>query len=297
MKKSALLFVLVPVTFVILISGCTTQDPVQVIRDSVARMESLESYEAEYEYSVSMPALGEMEGDLRVYKRGEIMRTDMDIPFMLGMVITVSNYYLPEGTYSCSLFAENVTCIEGGAEDMPISDPGQTLEAVISLIEKGIVDVKLNGIGKVAGRDCYNMTSNVDISRLSEASENDLAAMGLNSSMVGELENVKSMGIFDCYDVETGMSLDNTIIMVVDMEKQTGMEGLGDMEMMIRLNAISYEPNKSIPDSVFELPAEPMSEEEYYEQLYEEFGDDLNETNGNESFDYEIGMELEGLEF
>lgn len=281
MMKS-LFFAAAAVMLVVIISGCTTHEPVQIIKDSVAKLDALDSYQAEYAYTIYMESIIDMDGNIKVWKKGESMRSDMEIPYMMGVMVTASNYYIPQGTYSCSMLMEEIVCLEGAAEDGIMPDTEEVLNSIISLVENQIVEVRFNSVSSIAGRDCYNITVDVDVEKLPEADDEDLAAMGLNSSMAVELEKLKSLKVTACYDTGTGMSLNNEMRMVVESDDLSGMPG--DMEMYIILNAESYEPNKEIPDSVFELPAEPISEEDYYEQLYDDlYGSDWNESGWNES--------------
>lgn len=256
MKKLTLI---VPVLFVIFMSGCTSQDPAQIVEDALAKMDSLDSYRISYDYAVSIPPLINMRGNVTIYSKGELRRTDMSMPLMLRMDLVTNTYYLPEGTFVCTDVMGDVTCVETDTDQMPLTEPGKMLESFKGLIESGVIQLRFNGMGNVAGRSCYNISFDIDPSKLSTLDDDDLTGMGLGTAGIGELEHIEGLDLSECYDSTTGISLDTRMIMEVDMSSYTegSMFETGKIRMVMIVTATSFVPNEPIADSMFELPAEP----------------------------------------
>ncbi|UCD07153.1 MAG: hypothetical protein JSW41_04990 [Candidatus Aenigmatarchaeota archaeon] len=248
---------LLPVLLIIIVSGCTSQDPAQILKDSITKLNNLNSYQIDFDYYLSMSPIVEMEGEVTTYSKGDNIRVDMDMPFMMGMKIIIKTYYLPDGTFTCTEFMENVTCIRGG-EGMPLLQQESSIEAMERLIEKEVIELEFLGMGNVADRNCYNISSDLDLSKLHRLTEEELGLFGINESMIGESESIKSFDIEGCYDSATGIQLHNKMIITVDMSNVTSayMFGLDEIVMEIGVTATSYKPNEAIADSVFELPVE-----------------------------------------
>ncbi len=227
-----------------------------MVRESISKLGDLESYQISYDYSMTMQPVMDMGGEMTIYRDGESTRTDMEMPFMLGMILKVSNFELPSGSFSCMDLAGNITCTEGERENVMPLDPDSHLSAMDSLLEKGIVSLAFLNAGTSAGRACYNVSSSVDLSRLSLLDEEDLFALGLNSSMVGEMGGIESLTITECYDAETGMPLDTSTSIRVDFGELVPGTGIEELTLCMDLRATSFEPGKDIPEQVFGLPAE-----------------------------------------
>lgn len=249
------LFVLFAVFFAVLISGCTAQDPVQIVKDSVTKLKSLNTYEIEYDYSMSMFQIMSMTGKMNIYKKQNKIRSDIEMS-VADTPFTISTYYLPTGTFSCASIVGNVTCVEG-EQQTSLFDPEKSLDVMERMIEKNIVSLGYLNTGSVINRGCYNISSDIDISKISMLTQDEQAALGMNSTTVASLEAIKIFRIIQCYDSETGMSLAMIMLMEMDMSKlQTGPLTLQNFIVEMDMTASSFKPNTTIPDSVFELPAE-----------------------------------------
>lgn len=256
MRKLAVLFVILSI---VLISGCTAQDPAQIVRDSVTKLDALNSYEIDYNYSISMYNVMSMGGDMKIYKKQDRMRTDMDMSLM-GAQITVSIYYLPSGTFSCATVMGNVTCVRGESSSTQtlIFDPEKSLDAMETMMERGIVTLRYLGTGSVVNRNCHNISSDINASKLNQLTPEEKAALGMNTTTISDPDILKTFRITQCYDSGTGMSLAAKVFMEMNLSQvQTGLFVMQNMTMEMVMTASSFEPNKAIPDSVFELPAEP----------------------------------------
>jgi hypothetical protein len=254
-----ILALIVPVFFVMLMSGCTSQDPAQIVEDALTRMNSLDSYMINYDYTMSIPPLINMNGNVTIYKKGELSRTDMSMPLMLGMNLVAKTYYLPEGTFVCTDLIGETTCTETDTNQMPFTEPGRVLKSVKDLIENGIIQLRFNGMGSIVGRSCYNISFDIDPSKFSMLDNDDLSDMGLDTTIMGDMEHIEGLDLSECYDSATGISLDTKMIMEVDMSNYTegSMFEMGKIRMVMIVTATSFTPNDPIADSMFELPTEP----------------------------------------
>ncbi len=262
MKK---ILLLLPMVLVLLVSGCTTQDPEEIVRESTEKLEALESYNASYTLSLTMYGFT-LEGEMVIYNKGEKTRIDTIINAM-GEGTVTSSYTLPSGTYTCVEAAGNVTCIKGEAQ--ALMSPGDSVAFDTELVERGIIMLKFNNIATVAGRNCYNITSDFDISKLDELDSGDLAGLGMEQEMLSSLEAFTQFDIISCYDFETGMPLAMSMLFELDMSKlpqQAEVIIPGKVSMVIEMTATNFVPNATIGDSMFELPVEPTDLSELQEQ-------------------------------
>jgi hypothetical protein len=249
MKRMLLL--LPAVLAVLLMSGCVSQDPDQLIKDSLEKLNGLDSYQIDYDYSVSMSIIS-MSGKTTIYKEGEKTRLDMDLS-MLGADTMISIYSLPEGVFTCTELMGNATCVPGDGQDASISNPDKSVETLGKMIEMGVIKTKYLNAGMVAGRSCHNISSEFDLQELGKLAEEELQGMGIDVPGLGGLDNIKSMKSVDCYDAQTGMPLRTTVI--VEIVYQAGYTDV--VSMVTDLAATSFSPGVEMADSVFELPAEP----------------------------------------
>lgn len=259
MKK---LLLLVPVILVLLVSGCTTYDPEEIVKDSMEKMASLNSYKAEYDMSISTRGMGidfTVSGEADVYKKGDKTRTDVSVT-MMGQSGVGSTYQLPSGTYTCSESLGEMTCTK--SQGATIMSPEESLEMNEKMIGKEVINLKFNNIATMAGRSCYNITSEFDLSKLSQLGQEDLEDLGEFGQ--GLLQGMSYLEMFTqlsmtlCYDFETGMPLGMDMWYEIDTSKipQSGLTQ-GKASMSLSMTAKSFEPNAVIEDSVFELPVEP----------------------------------------
>ncbi len=253
MRKTLLL---IPAVLALLVSGCTSYDPGEIVKDSIQKLEGLESYRASYGISISTAGL-EMGGEMEIYKEGEKTRADTAISVM-GQTTLTSAYQLPEGSYTCTELMGNVTCMMG--ESQAMMSPEESIALNTEMIDKGIVRLSFSNIASVVGRSCYNITSVFDISKLGELGAEELGGMGMS-------ELTASLGLFtrfdmeSCYDFETGMPLQISMLFEIDMGMlpQEGMAVPGKMSISIDMTMTSFEPGAVIEDSVFEIPVEPVT--------------------------------------
>jgi hypothetical protein len=197
---------------------------------------------------------------MNIYKKGNKSRSDITMS-MMGVPLTVSAYELPAGKFSCITFMGNVTCTEGSGGQTSVLNPEQSLGAMESMIERGIASFSYMGAGRVANRACHNITTDFNVSKLSLLTAEEMAALGMNLTDISSLSSIKKLRTTQCYDSETGMVLHINLFMEMDMSgMQTGTPiTISTISVEIEMAATSFEPNKAIPDSTFDLPAEPTA--------------------------------------
>lgn len=285
MKK---ILLLIPVILALLVSGCTAQDPKEIVKQSIEKMDALESYQASYNFSITMYGFG-MAGEMEIYKKGENTRSDIRISVM-GQEMIASTYYLPSGAYACTESEGNVTCIKGEAQGM--ISPGESLKMNTELIERGVINLMFNNIASIIGRGCYNITSNFTISKLGELEPETLAGLGISEDTLNSLEAFTQLGVTSCYDFETGMPLEMSTLIEMDMSKipQQGVLVPGKMSMTVEMKAVSFEPNADIEDSLFELPVEPIDQSELQRMLEE--SETCTDSGTNETMSYREAKEI-----
>ena len=269
MKK---IILLLPVVFVIILSGCTTQDAAQIMEDSLNKIDKLGSYEISYDYTLSMDPVMDMNGNLIIYRKGDMMRSDMEIPIMAGITMNTVTYYLTEGTFACIQAVDEYLCVLGDEQSVPFSDPESMIEATGKMVEKGILKMEFNGISSIAGRSCYNITFEMDITKLNSITLEEMEMLGIATDSVSDFENLKEFMINECYDTETGVSLSTSMSMVSDLGDDPEMSemGISTVSTRISMEATSFTPNAVIDDSMFMLPSEPISMEELENMLLED---------------------------
>ncbi len=269
MKK---LILVLPVLIVVLMSGCTTQDAAQIMEDSLNKIDKLDSYKISYDYTLSMDPVMEMDGDLTIYRKGDLMRSDMEIPIMMGITMNTVTYYLTEGTFACIQAMDEYLCVLGDEQSVPFSDPESMIEATGNMVEKGILRMEFKGISSVAGRNCYNISFDMDITKLNSITLEEMEMLGIATDSVSDFKNIKEFIINECYDTETGVSLSTSMSMVSDLGDDPEMSemGISTVSTMISMKATSFTPNAVIDDSMFVLPSEPMSMEELENMLLED---------------------------
>ncbi len=255
------LLLLIPVMLVLLVSGCTTQDAKEIIRESTEKLEALDSYKASYDLSMSTYGMI-IGGSIDIYKKGNKTRADM-VMSVMGQTQSASTYELPDGTYSCTEAAGSMTCVKGQSQST--LNPEDTAIINTEMIEKGIVVLTFNNIANIAGRNCYNITSDFDFSKLSELDSEEMEALGgmaLIEGLFGALGASTTFGMSQCYGFETGMPLEIIIVIEMDMSSLPSQDVTmpEKISISIKMTATSFEPDAVIADSVFELPVEPSPE-------------------------------------
>ncbi|MFC2143804.1 outer membrane lipoprotein carrier protein LolA [Candidatus Aenigmatarchaeota archaeon] len=269
MKK---LILLLPVIFVIILSGCTTQDAAQIMEDSLNKIDKLDSFKMSYDYMRSMVPVMNMDGDLIIYQKGDLMRSDMEIPIMIGVTMNTVTYYLPEGTFACIQAVDEYLCVLGDEQSVPFSNPESMIEATGKMVDKGVLKMNYNGISNVAGRNCFNITFEMDITKLNSITLEEMEMLGIATDSTSDFENLKEFMINECYDTENGVSLSTSMSMTSDLGDDPEMSemGISTVSTRISMEATSFTPNAVIDDSMFVLPSEPMSMEELENMLLED---------------------------
>ncbi len=264
MKK---LIVLIPLIFALLVSGCTetgpAPDPLQIVKDSTEKLDNLNSFEINYDYAVNMPEYFGMSlkntGYVTMYKKGEKTRMDMYMSMAtLGMTINMSNFYFPDEIYACTNSRSGSSCSEDMVSQSMFMDPERSAEIIESMVNRGIVRLGYLNKGSVMGRDCHNISAIFDISKLYLLTDEEMMLLGLNTTAMESIDIVDTLVSTQCYDIETGLSLSIGMFMEMDMGKlgsqYSQYMSTTKLSMGMNMTATSYEPDKDIPDSVFELP-------------------------------------------
>ncbi len=264
MKK---LFILLPLVLALLVSGCATiRDPREVVEESLAKLNELNSYEIEYDYSVKVSGAGaeisgmedlDLDFRLTMYKKQSKKRVDV-YTSVLGTNYASQIFMLPDGIYVCSDTKSGLKCTKE-AYTLTASDP-TTMPLMISdrldhqLLDSNATTLKYLGLKTIAGRSCHDIEFDVDIVEFIGSMS---GAYGASFSTPQDMPE-GTFKITICFDNETGKELKTGMIIEMDSSNMAssispGQSTTARMEML--MTATRYEPNKALDDSLFELPA------------------------------------------
>jgi hypothetical protein len=247
MKK---IMLLVPVVFIILASGCTSQNPEQIVNNAIANAEKTDDYKMEYNLKISMAGMS-MSGTSTFYKKADRVRTDTSM-FMLGVPVTTSNYEIDGHTYTCSSSMGKITCAETEKSSF-VPGPEKSMDMMNDFIKKGVVRMAYINSPAIAGAACDNVSFDFDPAKFSEAAAELTGQVDTETAQ----SNVRTFRMSSCYDRNTGLPLEMS--MDIDIAES---ETFSQVAMSIQMTATSFQL-APVDDFVFTLPAEPAAENDY----------------------------------